>query len=345
MTDRTHKLLDVNGTRLHVVEEGDGPLVILIHGFPELWYSWRHQLTALAAAGYRAVAIDKRGYGQSSKYWDPDEYRIHKLVNDLRGLVTVLGEKTAIVIGHDWGAPVAWTAAWLHPEIFTGVMGLSVPFAGRGIIALPGNPFGEKAPDVIHPELAGPGKDFYQTYFGALGPIITEIESDVRGWLRGLYWSVGGDAMALAGFTLEGQDRVELVRNGPLCIPFGSRMADGFARPDQMPPWLTESDLDIYVDAFERGGFSGPLSYYRNIQNNWQDLADMAGKPLVVPAAFLGGEYDVATWWGLEAIERAPEVMPNWLGSEVLPGCGHWLQTERTDDTNAAILKFLKAVK
>lgn len=345
MTERTHKLMDINGTRIHVVEEGEGPLVIMVHGFPELWYSWRHQMTALAAAGYRAVAIDKRGYGQSSKFWNPDEYRINKVVDDLRGLVTALGEKTAILAGHDWGAPVVWTAAWLHPKIFTGVMGLSVPFAGRGIIALPGEPFGEREPDDIHRELAGPGKDFYQTYFGTLGPIIDEIESDVRGWLRGLYWSVGGDAMEMAGFTLEGQDRVELVRNSLLCIPHGDRIGDGFARPDQMPDWMTEADLDVYTAAFERGGFGGPLSYYRNIQNNWQDLAHMKGKPLEVPAAFLGGEHDVGTWWGLEAIERAPEVIPNWLGSEILPGSGHWLQTERKDETNAAMLKFVKAVK
>jgi pimeloyl-ACP methyl ester carboxylesterase len=344
MSERTHKLVDVNGTRIHVVEEGEGPLVIMVHGFPELWYSWRHQLTALAAAGYRAVAIDKRGYGQSTKYWDPDEYRIHKVVGDLTGLVTALGEKTAVVIGHDWGAPVAWTAAWLHPEVFTGVIGLSCPFAGRGIIALPGNPFGEREPDDIHRFLSGPDKDFYQVYFGTLGPIIDEIESDVRGWLRDLYWGVGGDAFVAAGFSLEGQDRVKLVRNGALCIPFGGLIRDGFPSPDKMPSWMTEENLDVYVEAFERSGFGGPLSYYRNIQNNWHDLAPMQDKPLVVPAAFLGGEHDVGTWWGLEAIERAPEVIPNWLGSQILEGSGHWLQVERTEETNAFILDFLRKV-
>jgi pimeloyl-ACP methyl ester carboxylesterase len=344
MTERTHKLMDINGTRLHVVEEGEGPLVIMVHGFPELWYSWRHQLTALANAGYRAVAIDQRGFGESSKFWDPDAYRIHPLVSDLTGLVTALGEKTAVLIGHDWGAPVVWTAAWLHPEVFTGVLGLSVPFSGRGIIALPGNPFGEKSPDDIHKEVAGPGRDFYQVYFGTLGPIIDEIESDVRGWLRDLYWGVGGDVFKAAGFTLEGQDRIELIRDGALCIPHGARMRDRFPTPDEMPHWLTEADLDVYVDAFERGGFGGPLSLYRNIQNDWEDLAPMQGKPLEVPAAFLGAEYDVATWWGLEAIERAPEVAPNWLGSKIIEGCGHWLQTERTDETNGFILEFLNKV-
>jgi pimeloyl-ACP methyl ester carboxylesterase len=121
-------------------------------------------------------------------------------------------------------------------------------------------------------------------------------------------------------------------------------MRDRFPSPDVMPDWMTEADLDVYVDAFERGDFGGPLSYYRNIQNDWQDLAPMQDKPLVVPATFLGGEYDPGTWWGLEAIERAPEVIPNWLGAKVLDGAGHWLQVERTEETNAFILDFLRQI-
>ena len=127
MNMRRQRLIHVDGVRLHVVEEGEGPLVLLVHGFPELWYSWRFQLPALAAAGYRAVAYDQRGYGRSSKFWDTDAYRISRLVRDAVGLVSALGERQAVIVGHDWGAPVAWTAAWQHPEIFRGVMGMSVP--------------------------------------------------------------------------------------------------------------------------------------------------------------------------------------------------------------------------
>ncbi|MDO8290285.1 MAG: alpha/beta hydrolase [Parvibaculum sp.] len=337
-------LVDVNGVRLHVVEEGEGPLVILVHGFPELWYSWRFQMPAIAKAGYRVVAIDQRGYGNSSKFWNPDAYRIRPLVGDLVGLVAALGEMSAILIGHDWGAPVVWTAAWLHPDIFRGVLGMSVPFSGRGQIALPGNPFGEVSPHEIHLKVAGPGNDFYQVYFSALGGIIDEIETDLRGWVRDLMWTVSGDAAAAAGFSLEGADPIELIRGSALCLPHGQQMRARFATPPEMPHWLTDRDLDIFVDALERGGFSGPLSFYRNLENNWNDLAHMAGKPLTVPAMFLGAEYDVATWWGAEAIERAPEVMTNWLGSRIISGAGHWLQQEKAEETNAVVREFLEQV-
>jgi len=345
MTARTHRLLDVNGVRLHAVEEGEGPLVILVHGFPELWYSWRFQLPALAAAGYRAVAIDQRGYGRSSKFWRTDAYRIHALVDDLVGLVRALGEREAVLVGHDWGAPVVWTAAWLHPGMFRGVLGMSVPFAGRGLIALPGNPFGERPPHDVHRAVSGPDQDFYQVYFGTLGPVIDEIEEDLRGWVRDIVWSVSGEALAAAGFSLAGQDPIALIRGSALCIPHGHRMRERFMTPAVMPAWFTDADLDVFVDALEKGGFGGPLSYYHNIDQDWLDLAPVKDRPLEVPAMFLGAEYDVATWWGAEAIERAPERIPNWLGSRVLPGCGHWLQQERAAETNAVLLEFLRALR
>lgn len=344
MSTRRQRLLDVNGVRLHVVEEGEGPLVIFVHGFPELWYSWRFQLPALAAAGYRAVAIDQRGYGRSSKFWHPDAYRIHRLVDDLVGLVAALGERQAVLVGHDWGAPVVWTAAWLHPSVFRGVVGMSVPFAGRGIIALPGNPFGEVSPHEIHRRVAGPGQLFYQEYFATLGPVIDEIEADLRGWVRDIVWSVSGDALAAAGFSLAGQDPIELIRHSALCVPDGQRMRDRFMSPSVMPAWFTDEDLDVFVDALEKGGFGGPLSYYHNIGNDWVDLTPVQDRPLEPPAMFIGAEYDVATWWGAEALERAPERMPNWLGSHILPGAGHWLQQERAAETNALLLQFLRSI-
>ena len=342
--ERKHQLLNVNGVRIHAVEEGEGPLVILVHGFPELWYSWRFQMPALAAAGFRAVAIDQRGYGRSSKFWPTDAYRIHRMVDDLVGLVSALGEKQAVVVGHDWGAPVAWTAAWLHPKLFRGVIGMSVPFSGRGLIALPGNPFGERPPHEIHRAVSGPDLDFYQVYFSTLDPIIDEIESDLRGWVRDITWTVSGDALAAAGFVMQGKDQIELIRAGALSLKPGDRMRDRFMTPKTRPAWFTESDLDVYVDALERGGFSGPLSYYHNLENDWNDLAPQRGRMLEPPAMFIGGEYDVATWWGEEAIERAPEFMPNWMGSRILKGSGHWIQQERAQETNEAILGFLRAL-
>ena len=337
--------IQAGGTRLHIVEEGKGPLVILVHGFPELWYSWRFQIPAIAKMGYRVVALDQRGYGSSSKYWNPDAYRLRPLVADLVALVKALGEEQAILIGHDWGAPVVWTAAWQHPEIFRGVLGMSVPFSGRGQIALPGNPFGDMPPHEIHEKISGPGADFYQIYFGALEGIIDEIEVDLRSWVRDLMWTVSGDAASAAGINLKDTDPVQWTRDGALCLPHGQKMRERFAAPDVMPAWLTDDDLDVFVDALRGGGFAGPLSFYRNLENNWHDLAHMVGKPLTVPAVFLGAEYDVATWWGAESIARAPEVMTNWMGAHVIDGAGHWLQQEKPDDTNRVIGQFLAALK
>ena len=340
--DTKHHLVSVDGVRLHVAEQGEGPLVILVHGFPELWYSWRFQLPALAAAGYRAVAIDQRGYGRSSKFWNTDAYRIGALTADLRGLITALGERQAVLVGHDWGAPVVWSAAWMYPESFRGVFGMCVPFSGRGVIALPGNPFGERPPHAIHRAIAGPGQIFYQEYFATLGPIIDEIEVDLRGWVRDIVWTVSGDALAASGLELEGQDPVELTRASALCLKPGDLMRERFVTPDSMPAWFTESDLDVFVEALECGGFAGPLSYYHNLGNDWHDLEPYAKRKLEVPAMFLGAEYDIGTWWGAEAIERAPEWIPNWLGSHVLAGAGHWLQQERAAETNAILLDFLR---
>lgn len=344
MSKRQHHMLSVNGARIHAVEEGAGPLVLLLHGFPELWYSWRHQLPALAAAGYRAVAIDQRGYGRSSKFWNVQAYRIGRLVADVVRVVSALGESRAVVVGHDWGAPVAWTAAWLHPEVFRGVLGMSVPFSGRGLIALPGSPFGEVRPIDHHAALAGPGNDFYQTYFGALGPIIDEIEADLRGWIRDVVYTVSGEALAAAGFDANAADPITLIRASALCIPHGTEMRARFASPPTMPAWFTVADLDFFTAEFERTGLAGPLCYYHNLDANWHDLAPQADRPLEVPAFFLGSQYDVATWWGAEAIARAPERIPNYLGSRLFEGCGHWIQQERAEDTNQVLLEFLRAI-
>lgn len=160
--DQQHRFFNLEGTRIHAVEAGAGPLVILIHGFPESWYSWRHQIPALAQAGYRVLAIDKRGYGRSSKFRKQEAYRIKPLVGDIANLIKACGEEQAVVVGHDWGAPIAWTFAWLYPQMCRGVVGVSVPFAGRGLVGYPGSPFGEKRPKDYYKLLAGPGKKFYK---------------------------------------------------------------------------------------------------------------------------------------------------------------------------------------
>ncbi len=339
-----HDLIHIDGVRLHTVEAGEGPLVVLLHGFPELWYSWRHQLRFLAECGFHAVAIDQRGYGRSSKFWSPDAYRIGELVGDVVGLVRHLGEGPAVVVGHDWGAPVAWTAAWLHPDTFRGVMGMSVPFSGRALVALPGNPFGEHRPETFHAELAGPGHDFYQTYFGALGAVIDEAEADLAGWIRDLMVGVSGEGMAAAGFDPKMPCTAEAIRQSAVVIEHGHQMRERFPSPAKLPAWLGEEDLQTFVSEFERTGLAGGFNYYRNIDASWHDLEPHAGRKVEVPAYFLGAEYDVATWWGQEAIARVDEYCTDYRGTTILEGSGHWLQQERPADTNAVLEAFLRGL-
>ncbi|MBA4285065.1 MAG: alpha/beta hydrolase [Xanthomonadaceae bacterium] len=342
MSQRQHHLLSVNGARIHAVEEGQGPLVLLVHGFPESWYSWRHQLSALASAGYRAVAIDQRGYGRSSKFARLEDYRIHRLVDDVVGIVQALGEATAVIVGHDWGAPVAWTAAWLCPDVFRGVAGLSVPFSGRGLVALPGSPFGERHPGELHAELAGPGQTFYQDHFGAMDGAIAEIEADVRGWLAGAVWSLSGAPLQALLPDFATMDQRALIRGSAMSIADGGRMCDRFLPlPPSLPDWFNAADLDFFANEFERSGFFGPLAYYRNMSDSWADLEAQADQPLTVPAMFIGGEFDVATGWGQEAIARIGERARDWRGTVIFPGCGHWIQQERPAETNAELLRFL----
>tara|TARA_A100001518_G_C1203495_1_gene46648 strand:- start:21 stop:1061 length:1041 start_codon:yes stop_codon:yes gene_type:complete len=343
MQQRSSQFLTVGSTRIHAVCEGEGPLVILVHGFPESWYSWRHQLSALAEAGYRAVAIDLRGYGRSSKFLDSEYYLIKSVVEDIVGVVRALGASSAVVVGHDWGAMIAWTAAWLHPEIFRGVVGLAIPFSGRGLIALPGSPFGERSPEDIHKELAGPDQQFYQDYFGSLAPAIREFEEDSGGWMRDVLWAFSGESMKGAGLSgLLDLPQVDIIRASALSIPFGARMRDKMHAPADLPVWLGTDDLDFYTQEFERSGMIGPFSYYRGIQKSWEQLESHDGTQLLPPAMFIGGECDVTTGWGLEAIDRVGEFVPNYVGSHILSGCGHWIQQERPEEVNELVLGFMR---
>lgn len=321
MTDLEHASLRVNGIRLHTVSCGSGPTVILIHGFPESWYSWRHQLPALAAAGYRAVAVDVRGYGRSSKPVRVEDYRMVKLVGDMVGLVEALDCGTAVLIGHDWGAPIAWTSALLRPDLFTAVAGLSVPYSPPAAASDP-------APLTRMRAMAG-DDEFYVEYFQQVGRAEAEIEADVRRWLLGFYWCASGD-----------------VRSGPniSLVERGRRLADKFVYPDAMPEWLTEADLDVYTTEFEYSGFFGPLSRYRNVDRDFADLAGFHGRPILQPSLFVGGSRDGPTVWGAAAIERFGQTLPGLRRAEILDGAGHWIQQERADATNDLLLEFLASL-
>jgi pimeloyl-ACP methyl ester carboxylesterase len=340
-----------NRQRIHVrIAGSSGPMMLLCHGFPESWYSWRHQLDVLASSGFRAVAMDMRGYGRSSKPTEAAAYRITEIVGDCLGVVEALGESTAVIVGHDYGAPVAWTAAWTRPDVFRAVVGLSVPFGGRGLAGLPGSPFGELRPSVAYRELAGPDMLFYQEYFSRPGDVAArEVEEDVRAWLTAGLYSMSADRPLppeLAGVDLtslpDGMLR-EFVR-GAMCVPLGSTFAGLLQLPEKLPAWLSEEDLDFYVSEFEHGGLTAPLSYYRNTELDWEVLGQHQGKPITVPAMFRGGDRDVATIWSQHARARESEAHTDLRGSIILRNCGHWIMQEQPDAVNKELLVFLQGL-
>lgn len=336
-----------NGIRIHLVEAGSGPLVLFCHGFPESWYSWRHQLSALADAGFRAVALDMRGYGRSSKPADVDDYVITELVDDCVGVVDALGETDAVIVGHDWGSPVAWTAAWTRPEVFRGVVGVSIPFGGRGLFALPGSPLGELQPSVIDREIAGPDLIFYQEHFTS-ERIVPEVEADLAGWMADALYTLSGSVPLppeLAGMDLTQlpHEALQGLVRQTMCFPADAPMRDNFApMPDPLPSWLTAEDLAFYVGELERTGLAGGLSYYHCFDRDWELLEPMEGKPVTVPSLFIGGDRDLPTIWGKRAIELFGETQADFRGSVILRGCGHWIQQEQPEGTNAALIEFLK---
>jgi pimeloyl-ACP methyl ester carboxylesterase len=321
MVEVTHRFIETNGIRMHIAEAGQGPLVLLLHGFPESWYSWRHQLTALSEAGYHVVAPDQRGYGQTDRPGQIEQYTQLHLVGDLIGLLNALGEQQTVVVGHDWGAPVAWNLALLRPDRVRGVVGLSVPYGPRGPVSLL---------TAIRPVL---GEGFYMIYFQQPGRAEAELERDVRKSFRMMLYSASGDAPAPS----EAAQPV---------VPPGKGFLDIMQAPEKLPPWLTEQDLDYYTSEFERTGFSGGLNWYRTIDKSWELMAAWMGAPVLVPALFVAGERDLVVHMpgSGEVIANQRAFVPHLKETILLPGCGHWTQQERPAEVNAALIEFLKAL-
>ncbi|WP_338811380.1 alpha/beta hydrolase (plasmid) [Agrobacterium leguminum] len=341
--------LQANGQRIHVTIAGSsGPLVLLCHGFPESWHSWRHQMPALAAAGYRAVALDMRGYGRSSKPIEPEAYKFTQLVEDCVGVVRAFGESSAVIVGHDIGAPVAWTAAWTRPEVFHAVVGLSLPFGGRGPACLPGSPFGEVRPSLAERNIAGPDQLFYQEYFRSPDRRAQRAaDKDLRGWLANAFYSLSADLplppelAALDLMRLPDEVLMQFTR-ATMCIPASGTFDDMLATaPGALPAWLTEADLDYCVTELEYSGLHGPFNHYQNQDLVWEELGEYGDKPLDVPALFMGGARDTATIWSQRTIERAQERCTDLRGAIILPDCGHWIQQEKPHEVNEALLAFL----
>lgn len=317
MTDLEHRRVETNGITMHVVEAGppDGPVVLLCHGFPESWYSWRHQLGPLADAGFRVVAPDMRGYGGSDAPEDPRAYTLFHHVGDLVGLLDDLGTAEAAVVGHDWGAPVAWHAAVVRPDRFRAVAGLSVPWSPRGAV-----------PPVAGMRASFDGRWFYFTYFQDPGVAEAEIDPQADAFIRGFLHTISADAPKGALGALLGGDAPGIL--------------DRLVQPAALPHWLDEADVRFYVDEFERTGFRGGLSWYRCADLSWELSRAWADARIEQPALFVAGEQDpvLAMYPGVDDLAAA---VPGLTRSVLIPGCGHWTQQEKPAEVTDALLRFL----
>ncbi|WP_018075475.1 alpha/beta fold hydrolase [Novosphingobium nitrogenifigens] len=311
--------IDVGALSLKVALEGEGPLVVMVHGFPESWYSWRHQIGPVAAAGYKVAAIDVRGYGGSDKPQDIAAYAMEAIVGDVVGLKQVLQpDAPAILVGHDWGAPIVWNSAFTRPDLFRAVAGLSVPFTG-----VPQRPFTQ----VFRELFTAKGLFFYQEYFQEPGRAEAELEADVRRSLRLFLTSASGDAPASAWAPK----------------PADSNLLDSLPEPERLPDWLSEADLDFYTAEFTASGFRGPLNRYRNHEADYAWLSQFAGRTLDQPALYIGGTRDPAsTLFGQVAdpVAMMRRFAPHVVG-HMLEGCGHWTQQERPEEVNRLLLDWL----
>jgi pimeloyl-ACP methyl ester carboxylesterase len=321
-----HRILETNGIRMHVAEQGRGPLVLLCHGFPESWYSWRHQLAALADAGFRAIAPDMRGYGRTDRPDQIEQYTLFHLVGDMVGLLDALGAEQAVIAGHDWGAPVAWHGALLRPDRFRAVIGLSVPYRPRG----------KSRPTSLMPQNGG--ALFYQLYFQPPGPAEAELERDPRVTIRKTLYSGSGDVPRRDPTGAAAGDVGMMPREGG----FLTRMID----PASLPAWLKETDIEFYAAEFARTGFRGGLNWYRNIDRNWELLAPFAGAQVSVPALYIAGDRDlVVRFRGMDQlIPNLSKFVPKLARTIMLPGCGHWTQQERPAEVNSAMIDFLRCL-
>ncbi|MEE3063896.1 MAG: alpha/beta hydrolase [Actinomycetota bacterium] len=320
MPTSTERLVETNGVQLRVVEAGDrgAPVVVLAHGFPELAYSWRHQIPVLAEAGYHVLAPDQRGYGGSSRPDAIEAYNIRELTTDIVGLLDDVGAERAVWVGHDWGAPVVWHAPLLHPARVAAVAALSVPATPRSHVAPTQawrKTFGENF--------------FYILYFQEPGVADAELNSDPARAIRRLMGGLRTDGDKAAG--------LRMVAPGP------EGFIDRLPEPDALPDWISQDELDHYIAEFSRTGFTGGLNWYRNFDRNWELTADLADAKISVPCLFIGGTADPVL--AFTRADRAAEIVSGPYQQLMIEGAGHWLQQERPDEVNTALLEFLNGLE
>lgn len=315
-TPTTERTIATNGVELRVTEAGDGPLVVLAHGFPELAYSWRHQIPALAAAGYHVVAPDQRGYGRSSRPEAIEAYDVHQLTADLIGVLDALDERQAVFVGHDWGSIVASHQTTMHADRVAGLVNMSVPFIPRGDVA-PTTMFRAIFADNF----------FYMLYFQEPGPADAELNGDPARTIRRLLAAQapgadGGGGLPESMFANDGRGFI-----------------DRISEPEGLPDWLTQAELDHYIAEFTRTGFTGGLNWYRNLDRNWETTAEYAGAKVTVPSLFIGGTLDPVIM--MSPPSSAHPSLSDHRGDVLIDGAGHWVQQEAAGAVNTALIQFL----
>ena len=302
---------------LNVAVAGSGPLILCVHGFPELWCSWRHQIAQFSERGYMIAALDVRGYGRSTKPWEIEAYSLRNLASDIAAVIDELGGGKAILFGHDWGAPIVWNTALLYPDKVQAVAGLSAPYF----------PWGSRSSLDIF-KAGYRDRFFYQLYFQTEGVAEAELEADVPSSLRKIYFALSGAAPLNKWLEQK---------------PVDAKLLDGMIDPEPFPDWMSAKDLQLYVEAFRAGGFRGPLNRYRAGTIDFQDMADFAGKPVTQPSYFIAGARDAVRAFvpGRDIFANPGVACNDFRGSTILPDIGHWVQQEAPAETNAALERFL----
>ncbi len=317
-TEIESRTVEANGLSHHYLTAGSGPAILLCHGFPELSWSWRHQIPALAKAGYRVIAPDLRGYGDTKGPDDPQAYTNLHVVGDLVMMLDALDEKQAVIVGHDWGSPIAWLAATLRPDRFRAVASLSVMHGPR--MPLPPPEFAK----------ANGMADLYWLYFQPPGQAEADMERDTRETFLRLMYAVSGDAAKMGeSWNLRVDPKVGLV--------------NALVRPDKLPPWLTEEDLSRYASTYARTGFTTSLNWYRCMARSWEQSAAWADVKITVPALFIGGRNDPTLTQLQRGADAMRTVVPN-LRDVVMVDAGHWVQQEDPDAVSTGLIGFMKGL-
>lgn len=341
--------VNANGQRIHCVEGGEGPVVLFVHGFPESWYLWRYQMVDVIKQGYRAVAISPRGFGRSSKPRDYAAYRITELAKDLAEVVKALGQEKVYLVGHDWGATTAWTAAWLYPECFHGIVGISNAFDGCNVSALPFDPENRKSASQVWEEWGNEERMYYQEYFTNVDLAESEMMSDARSWLFNAYW--GWSGLPKLPAVLEGIDRLNMTDAQIRDVLRQTSIFKNRAKPNNpvvklnvpAPEWLSEEDMDYLGDQYNASGFYGGLNYYKAMDLDWELLRYKEDVRITIPCMYIGGDRDWVVLWSRDALKKLPERCDDLRGMTILKDTGHWQEIERHDEVSAEILRFLKS--